>query len=101
MINYSTETELVTVYCRNNNIEKPKWLRPSLIDWPRYITRTPDIFSECIFIDHAFDLDVDISERLIFVVENLLGKWTMIGGISLVFILFELEEDAVAFKLRW
>ena len=107
----STGTTLILEYCKRKNLDIPHWLYPHTKDWPRIAFACDSFYNSNIHVyDFSFDFKIQsekFSERVFYVVDELKGKWCWryvnIGndGRDLYFFVFELEEEAMAFKIRW
>ena len=103
-------TLLVIKYCEENERTVPDWLTPKMDNWPRFggsLYFSMDKGYEQTFVSTFRWYDDgkrlgDFGEAVMFIVDELKGKWWWtVGGKYSGQIVFELEEDAMIFKLRW
>ena len=84
----------IALYCNNNNINYPDWFHAKFIDIPRYNPNMMNYdsgLSSTVIVDYD-----DFAKKVFYVMDYLKGGWAINSTFH-----FELEEDAVAFKLRW
>lgn len=96
----SSGTNSVLEYCYKNKISKPIWLKACMDNWGRYET--------CYYNTHNnwFSSDVSLldefAEMAIWIMDELKGGWgIMVDGTFASHYMFELEDEAFKFKLRW
>lgn len=91
-------TNLILEYCDEHNIDYPSWLRAKMRSWVRYKIYYP---TEC-WYECTVDPTNKFAEYAIWIMDELEGGWSVVeyGRLSAHFV-FELEEDALAFTLRW
>ena len=92
-------TNWIIKYCNSVPVKQPSWLTSHLIDYPRYRSEIPKIEVSYRGNDRGWYSD-DCPLQIMFVVDNLIGKWSLlIDKTGMEYFMFELEQDAVAFKL--
>lgn len=105
----SSATLDVIEYCEKNNMVFPDWLGPTMDTWPKfagslyakangkYVKEVFPTFSW--FRRKRYD---SFAEAAFFIIEQLEGKWWWaVDGKYAGNVVFEKEEDAMTFKLRW
>jgi hypothetical protein len=92
--------EWIVSYCENSSIECPDWAMDNPNNWPR---RNDLGEFEYNFLRGASG--DEYARKVLFIVRELKGQWFIKFNTESFprdyYFFFELEEDAVAFKLRW
>lgn len=110
----SSGTNFMLQYFIDCNLEIPTWLEPNMSDWPRFIKSSGDgllhgLYNSAVRVHsplERFKLSEDygtiFSRQILFIMNELEGGWAyMVGGKYDQNFAFELELEAMAFKLRW
>lgn len=104
----STGTNYILDYCMEHDMDCPSWLHPQMYDWDRVIMddiydRLEDIsYNTGVVIHDMNDYKKSFAEQVLYIMDELEGKWGIIVyGEHKGCFTFDLEHDAVAFKLRW
>ena len=112
--NRSSGTNHMLRYVIDYDLEIPTWLEPKMTDWPRFIKLPEDgllhglynsavrIYNPLETFKQSKDFGTIFSRQILFIIDELEGDWTyMVGGKYDQNYAFVLEDDAMAFKLRW
>lgn len=103
----STGTNLILQYCIDHNLKIPAWLEPQMTAWPRFIQLPEDgllhdLYDSEVKIKKTENFVNIFSSQILFIINELKGNWTyIVSGKYDQHYAFELEEDAMIFKLRW
>lgn len=104
----STGTIYILDYCMEHDIDCPNWLHCQMYDWDRVIMDDLEDKLEGRSYNSGisnFDMNdhkKSFAEQVMFIMNELEGNWgILVYGDHKGDFVFELEYDAVAFKLRW